>query len=147
MGITGSYLKIKPSTHGYALGFIFEHGQRYVKVIVAAGHPDNAFMSETQSTKQEYDSYGDWYLYNGDSDKLHAALTSFRPKNDAVRALISRLEVECELKKYESTWGVIFRWAKTVITFVPQTLFQAAMSAICSGVKTTNQITDIVELK
>ncbi len=135
MGSSYSYLKIKITN--YTAGFIFEEVTGiYKKITIAAGHPDNSFNNQIFTTKTNYETYGDWYYYDGDYKSLRNVLNSFNPKGDNIHFLIDRLKTECNLEKYESTWNIICSWVKNVasaISSVPVGVVATVLSFFCSS--------------
>ncbi len=113
MGTTNSYLKLK--INQFTASFIIYHHNKYIKIIIAAGHSDNSFTHQYNSSKEIYDSHGQFYTYNGDSQTLYDVLTSYDPKKDKIDFLLCRLDTECDLQKYNSTWNAIVQWAVYVI--------------------------------
>ena len=93
------------------------------------------FYLSTYTNKSDYDNYGNWYHYNGNSYGLHHVLTTFDPKKDKVMYLISKLETECEVEKYESTVQILWRWSQESLTFIgaiPAAILTPTIKSICS---------------
>jgi len=108
-----SYLKIKITK--YAGGFIFHHNGQYRKIIICAGHPDNSFTTVTTSTEKEYKEYGSFHTYNGESKNMFNVLNTYNPKKDNIEFILSRLETECDLKRFVGAWGAVTEWVKNVL--------------------------------
>lgn len=101
MGNNKSYLKIKNNSH--FLGIIFLYNNEYKKIIIVT-HPDNSFTYVNLSSEQEYNNYGNYYIYDGDMQKLNKILIEFNPYYDHKNILFSRLITECNLEKCEIFW-------------------------------------------
>lgn len=117
MGNSYSYLKI--DIRRFSGKFIFQDGDIYRRITIAAGHPDNAFTSSQITTYSRYNSEGEWYYYNGDSTALYRVLNEFKPKSDNLTVLLNRLETDCCIQKYRNTWEVISDWVKWVKSQIP----------------------------
>lgn len=113
MGLGYSYLRIKVTN--YTIGIIFIHNDNYQKFTIAAGHPDNSVKRHTIVNRSEYNSYGDWYYYDGKSEYLYEVLSSFNPHKDNIQFLVDRLKTECNIQKYRSTWSKIMEWVQNII--------------------------------
>lgn len=128
MGSSYSYLKI--DIRRFVGKFFFVHDGYYHRSTIVAGHPDNAFSKMEYGTAKEYNSEGDWYYYNGDSEALYRVLRNFNPKNDNLGVLVNLLEIECKIEKYQSTWEVISGWAAWVKSKIPDIVINAASGCL-----------------
>lgn len=134
MGIGSSYLRIRTDKNLFTARFIFADDDGYCKVVIAAGHPDNAFCRASSCSSEDYNASGEWYTYDGNHQRLKQVLTSFEPRRqDRLTLLMARLETECDMKKYKTTWEVITEWAEYVIEHTPATFWKVARSWILGG--------------
>jgi len=107
-----SYMKMRFTD--YSGGFAYEYpadSGKYEKVTLSV-HPDNKFIQSRAMTYNQYYAYGDWYYYDGDSFSLKAIFDDFNPKSQSIGYLVERLKVESSLRKYETTWETLTRWAE-----------------------------------
>ncbi len=121
MGSSNSYLKIKVTEN--IVGIVFKYGDAsYYKQTICVGRPEKSYNQQEKVTSRQYDNYGEWYIYDGNYKKLDTILLEFKPKEEPVDQLIDKLETHCNLKKYESTWGMFKRWAYNVYKLVEKPL-------------------------
>ncbi len=81
-------------------------------------HENSDHCQTINTTNADYYNYGDWFYYNGNSSGLYNVLTNYQPSRDNIPFLISRLETECEIHKYENTLQILWRWAKSTLTCI-----------------------------
>jgi hypothetical protein len=117
MGSSYSYLKIRLPNGSRTIGFIFYHNNLYKKYVITAGNGANSSNTLEYIDRSYYEIYGDYYYYDGNAIKLDKILSNYDPKYMDTKELVNKLTVECNLEKYESTWEIICKWSKNVISY------------------------------
>lgn len=106
---------VKMSVDDCALGVAFQHNNKYLLyTICISGRKETTFKKKENISYQRYNNYGDWYEFNGKTDKLEEILADYDPVFESIIFLKSRFKVECEFKAYKTTWECIKEWIVNV---------------------------------
>ena len=126
MGNADSYIKIK--TNDLLCSICYKHNDKFKRIIISV-HPDNKFKKTKFVNYNSFYNFGDWYEYDNDVTTFDRVLMDFDPTCQNVVYLLGRLEVECDLKRYKSSWQKLSDW----VSFVGETINNVKDSFLSIG--------------
>ncbi len=107
-----SYVKIKKTE--WTISFIYWKDNQYNKVIISA-HPDNTFNHSLVVNRACYRSYGDWYTFDGNVNRLHNTITTFQPTERNLTFLPDLLVTHCDVVPYSTLWESVKSWTISIV--------------------------------
>lgn len=126
-GEQSRYVKVKISqATGLAAKFAFERGtgnNKTYKMVTIYTNPTIVSKEIVNIPKKDYDDKSwEWYEYDGNVNQMIKIFDEFDPQPQNLGALLTRLEMECEMKSYKNLWEKIKYWLDMALTITGRLL-------------------------